>query len=276
MSSQNIINVTEANFEYEVVEFSQNTPVLVGFWAEWSVPCKTVDPILRDLANQGEGSFRLARLNVDENPKTALRFNVRALPAVKAFREGVIIGEFTGLKPEEDIRRFVRHMIPSHVDLSLDKGLSMLTLERWEDAAGAFQTVLNERPDHPGGKVGLAKSMIALGQSDEALELLESVPSSYEYRAVETLHPLATALNRLNDQDSEAPSSIEVTYQHAMRLVEMGNFPAAMDGILAVLRQDKHYRDDEARKVIIGLFEILGDNNRITRQYRKELASVLF
>ncbi len=276
MNSQHIINVTEANFDYEVIEFSQNIPVLADFWAEWSVPCKTVDPILRDLATQSEGSFRLARLNVDENPKTAMRFNVRALPAVKAFRQGAIIGEFTGLKPEQDIRRFIRNVIPSHVDLSLDKGFSMLNMERWEDAAGAFQTVLEERPDHPGGKVGLAKSMIALGQSDEALALLESVPNSHESRSVEILRPLASALNRLHEQDSDAPSSIEATYQHAMRLVELGNFPAAMDGILAVLRQDKHYREDEARQVILGLFEILGDNNSITRQYRNELASILF
>ncbi len=274
--SQHIINVTESNFDYEVIEHSQNVLVLVDFWAEWCVPCKTLDPILRNLAKQGAGDFRLARLNVDENQKIAMRFNVRGIPAVKAFREGAIIGEFTGLKPEEEIRGFLRNIVPSPADLSLDKGLSLLNMERWEDAAGAFQTVLDERPDHPRAMVGLAKSLIVLGQNDEALEILESVPSSHEYSTAEKLRPLATALNRLDDPSAGTPSPIEATYQHALRLVKLGNLPAAMDGILAVLRQEKHYRDDEARLVILGLFEILGDNNPITRQYRNELASILF
>ncbi len=276
MTSQHIINVNESSFDYEVIEYSQNVPVLVDFWAEWSIPCKTLDPILRDLAIQGEGNFRLARLNVDENPKVALRFNVHGLPVVKAFREGAIIAEFSGLKPEEEIRRFLRLVIPSHVDLSLDKGRSLSRMEKWEDAAEAFHNVLDERPDHPGALVGLAKAMLALGQFSDAIEILESAPTSREAKTVDILYSLATALERFDTQDSKEISPIETTYQHALRLVHLGNFPAAMDGILAVLRQDKHYRDDEARQVILGIFEILGDENPLTRQYRNELASILF
>ena len=276
MTSQHIINVNESSFDYEVIEFSQTVPVLVDFWAEWSIPCKTLDPILRDLAIQGGGNFRLARLNVDENPKVALRFNVHSLPVVKAFREGAIIAEFSGLKPEEEIRRFLRHVIPSHVDLSLDKGRSLSRMERWEDAAEAFQNVLDERPDHPGALVGIAKSMLALGHFRDAIEILESAPTSREAKTVHILYSLATALERFDEQDPEDISPLETTYQHALRLVHLGNFPAAMDGILAVLRQDKHYRDDEARQVILGIFEILGDDKPLTRQYRNELASILF
>ncbi|MBC8505543.1 MAG: tetratricopeptide repeat protein [Anaerolineales bacterium] len=276
MASQHIVNVNESSFDYEVIEYSQSVPVLVDFWAEWSIPCKTLDPILRDLAVQGGGNFRLAKLNVDENPKVALRFNVHSLPIVKAFREGGIIAEFSGLKPEDEIRRFLRHVIPSHVDLSIDKGRSMLRMERWDDAAEAFQTVLDERPDHSSALVGLAKSMLALGQTSEALEILESAPTSRESKTVEILHSLAIALEWVSEPGADSPSPIESTYQHALRLVDLGNFPAAMDGILAVLRQDKHYRDDEARRVILGLFEILGEENPLTRQYRNELASILF
>lgn len=273
MTSTNIINVTEANFDFEVLEYSQNTPVLVDFWAEWSVPCQSMDPILRAQAQKAEGSFRLARLNVDESPKVAMRFNVRSVPAVKAFREGNIIAEFSGLKPEDEIRHFISLVVPSDADLILDKGHSLLRLERWEDAAGAFHQVLDERPHLPSAMIGLAKSLLALDQSEDALDIIDNFPSSREYATAQKLRPLALALNRHQD---DMPSPIEATYQHAIRLIKLGNLPAAMDGILAVLRQDKHYRDDEARQVILGLFEILGENNAITRQYRQELASILF
>jgi len=276
MMSQHIINVNESSFDYEVIEYSQNVPVLVDFWAEWSIPCKTLDPILQDLAIQGGGNFRLARLNVDENPKVALRFNVHSLPVVKAFRDGALIAEFSGLKPEEEIRGFLRHVVPSHVDLFIDKGRSMLKMERWDEAAEAFHTVLDERPNHPVAIVGLAKAMLALGQSSEAIEILDTVLSSREAKTVDILYSLAEALDRLSEPPIRSLSPIETTYQHALRLVKLGNFPAAMDGILAVLRHDKNFRDDEARQVILGLFEILGDENPLTRQYSKELASILF
>jgi putative thioredoxin len=274
--SQHIINVTETNFDYEVIEFSINVPVLVDFWAEWCVPCKTLTPILSNLADQGQGDFRLARLNVDENQKIAMRFNVRGIPAVKAFRDGVIIGEFSGLKPEDEVRSFLQRILPSHVDLSMDKGHSLLNMERWEDAASAFQTVLDERPDHPRALIGLAKSLIILGQIDDAIEILDAIPPGQDYSKVKRIRPLSIALKRLDQPDIDEPTAIEATYQRALKLINMGNIPAAMDGILAVLRQEKHYRDDETRQVILGLFEILGEKNPITRQYSKELASILF
>lgn len=276
MTSAHIINVTESNFDYEVIEYSQTIPVLVDFWAEWSVPCKSLDPILHSLANQGDGSFRLARLNVDENPKLAMRFNVRGVPAVKAFRDGAIIGEFSGYKSETAIKRFLQEVVPSHADLILEKGHSLLTQSRWQDAFSAYQQVLSERPGHPSALIGLAKSALPLGQSEEALEILSDFPPSHEFSVAEQLLPLAAALNRVAESTDEPQSGIETTYQHSLRLITLGNLPAALDGLLDVLRQDKHYRGEEARMVVLGIFEVLGNNNQLTRQYRKELASVLF
>jgi len=276
MTSSNIINVTEANFDFEVIEYSQTVPVLVDFWAEWSVPCKSLDPILRHLAQKGDGSFRLARLNVDENPKLAMRFNVRGVPAVKAFREGAIIGEFSGLKPEDEIRRFLQHIVPSHADLILEKGNSLMILSRWDDATDAFRQVLSERPRHPGALIGLAKCHLAQGQSEEALEIINTFPQSYEYSLAQRLQPMAIAINQGYEEDSESHSGIERTYQHSLRLITLGNLPAALDGLLAVLRQDKRFRDGEPRQVILGIFEVLGNDNPLTRQYRTELASILF
>jgi putative thioredoxin len=276
MTSSNIINVTEANFDFEVIEYSQNIPVLVDFWAEWSIPCKSLDPILQQLAQSGDGSFRLARINVDENPKLAMRFNVRGVPAIKAFREGAIIGEFSGLKPEDEIRRFLQHIVPSYADLILEKGNSLLQLSRWEDALDSFQQVLSERPLHPGALVGLVKSQLVLGQFEEALEILSAFPQSHEYSQAQRLAPLAVALSQNHEAEDDSIPGIERTYQHSLQLIRLSNLPAALDGLLAVLRQDKRYRQEEPRRVILGIFEILGNDNPLTRQYRNELASILF
>lgn len=276
MSTSNIINVSEANFEYEVIEYSQETPVLVDFWAEWCIPCKTLEPVLRSLALQGDGSFRLARLNVDENQKLAMRLNVRGIPAVKAFREGNIIAEFNGIKSESEIKKFIQYIIPSYADLILDKGNSLLVFEQWENAASAFREVLSERPKHSGALLGLSKSLLAMNRFEDALDILENFPTSREYTAAKKLIQLANALQRPEYNGNNELAPLEATYQHALRLIRLGNFPAAMDGVLAVLKQEKNYRDHEARQVLLGLFEILSDENSITRQYRNELASILF
>ena len=271
-----IINVNKANFDYEVIEYSMNTPVLVDFWAEWCVPCKTLDPILVDLVTQGGGSFRLAKLNVDENPDLTLRFNVTTVPAVKAFREGSIVAEFSGLKPREYITKFLRLVVPSTADIQLDKGDSMLQNRAWQEASQAYQSVLEERPQHPRALLGYAKALLAQGRGEEAANLLDTFPPSHEYTAAEQLRPLAKALTEPTSQLEAELSSIEATYRRSLRLIRLGNLPAAIDGLLEVLRQDKHYREDAARKIVLALFEILGRDNPTTQQYQKELASILF
>ena len=131
MAPPDIVNVTEANFDYEVINYSQKTPVIVDFWAEWCVPCKMLDPILRKLAQERQTDFRLAKVNVDENQGLAMRFNVRGIPAVKAFREGGVVAEFSGVQPEPKIRQFLNQIIPSPLDLNLDKANSLLSMEDW-------------------------------------------------------------------------------------------------------------------------------------------------
>src|SRR4030066_1509623 len=131
MASEFIKTVTESDFEYEVIAYSNQTPVIVDFWAEWCRPCKTLTPILEKIAEDAGGIFRLAKVNVDENPNLALRFSVRSIPNVKAFRDGQIISEFLGLQPEPRVREFIRNLAPSQIDLLLEKGQSQLESLQW-------------------------------------------------------------------------------------------------------------------------------------------------
>src|SRR5512139_3568309 len=126
MTTDNIKVVNESDFEYEVIAFSNQVPVIVDFWAEWCRPCKTLTPILEKYAVESQGSFRLAKVNVDENPNLALRFSVRSIPNVKAFRDGQVVSEFLGLQPEPRVKEFIRNLAPSQIDLLLEKGQSQL------------------------------------------------------------------------------------------------------------------------------------------------------
>lgn len=276
MNSPNIIDVTEANFEYEVINFSHKIPVVVDFWAEWCVPCKMLDPILRKLNDERGGDFRIARVNVDENQNLAIRYNVRGIPNVKAFRNGSFVSEFSGVQTETKIRQFLNDLIPSPLDLNLDKANSLLAVENWSDSYKAFRQVLKDRPGHANALLGLSKTLLVQGRATEARDILNSFPVSPEFSSAERLKPLAKILTSYQEREVDLDDPTQATYQHALKLVTMGNLPAAMDGILDVLRKDKYYKGGEAKQVILSLFEILGPDNPTTREYQSELASILF
>lgn len=278
MTSEFIIDVTEADFEYHVTSFSQKIPVVVDFWAEWCVPCKTLGPLLERLTEGAKGKFRLAKVNVDQNPNLALRFNIRSIPAVKAFRDGQVISEFVGNQPEGKIREFLREIVPDQSDLNLEKGNSLLEFGQAEDAEMCFRKSLEISPENTAARLGLIRSLLYQGKGSEAEENLNDFPASLEYSSAQKLIPLAEAFIPIEmgafPDGSDDP--LYATFRNAIRLAYNGNFEAAMDGILEVLRVDKKYRDDEARIVMIAILEMLGENNPTTRQYRNELASVLF
>jgi putative thioredoxin len=276
MASDHIISVNETDFEFEVLEYSKQVPVVVDFWADWCGPCKVLGPILERLTQEAKGAFRLAKVDVDQNPNLALRYSVRSIPNVKAFKDGQLVAEFVGAQPEGKIREFLRALKPSEHDLVLEKAHGLLAENEWNAAEKLFREFLQKSPQNPAGLLGLARSLILQGFIEEPANILKNFPASKEYLSAEVLHPLAKALlaSKAGWADSDDP--LEAAYANALRLVKMGNFEAAMDGMLDILRQDKRYRDNEVRKVLLGIFELLGESNPLTRQYRNELASVLF
>jgi len=276
MTSDFIKTVTESDFEYEVIAYSNQVPVIVDFWAEWCRPCKTLTPILEKITEEAQGRFRLAKVNVDENPNLALRFNVRSIPNVKAFRDGQMVSEFLGLQPEPRVKEFIRNLAPSQTDLLLEKGQSQLESLNWVEAANSFRSFLTKTPNHPSGMLGLLKAQLMLGNYKEAKHLIDEFPASPEYARMQAVLPLYEALKRGQSFQPTMEDPLEAESINAIRLIMRGNLPAAMDGLIDILRQDKHYRSDEARKLLLGLFEVLGNHHPLTQQYRQELAMVLF
>lgn len=277
MASDFIVDVTESDFEYQVLAYSQNTPVVVDFWASWCVPCKVLGPILEKLAMEGQGSFRLARLDVDANPNLAMRFNVRSIPSVKAFKNGAVVSEFNGALPEPRVRDFISAIAPAKDDLMIEKGLSLLRLNQPEEAEHTFRQVLDDLPENPAALLGLVKSLLYQGKSRESNEILHAFPASHEFNNATVLLPLVTALEQHGNRDPfEAEEALEAAYQNALRLFKRGNLEAAMDGLLEIMRQDRRYRNGEIHKIVLGILELMSADEVTVRQYRNELTSILF
>lgn len=274
---QNIIDVTDESFEQEVLERSNSTPVVVDFWAPWCGPCRMLGPVLEKLAADASLDFVLAKVNVDENPQISMRYQVQSIPAVKAFVDGEVKDEFVGALPEGRVRAFIEKLVPSEVDLAFREANSLLATRHWDDAESAFRDLLEAHPHYVAAKAGLARALLAQSMGCEAKELLSSIHDGSSFVTAERLLPLATFLC---DVDLEADDfdleAIEAQYHHAGRLLQRGNFEAAMDGFLDVLRQDKNYHQGEPRRLLLGLFELLGENDPLTQSYRRELAMILF
>lgn len=276
-ASDFIVDVTEATFEYEVVTYSQNVPVVVDFWAEWCRPCKTLEPILERLAHEANGSFRLARVNVDESPNLAIHYGVRTIPTIKAFSGGEVVGEFVGAQPELRVREFLSKITPpSPITLALEKADSILAARNWGAAESHYRNILTQNPVNSKALLGLAISLLPQGKSFEALNILQTFPGGRDYARAELLLPLAEALTALHEDRLPAENDLDIAYSNCVRLAGKGNLPAALDGLLDIMRQDKHYRASAARRLILSILELYNGEDKQVRQYRAELASILF
>ncbi len=277
MASQFVIDVNEINFEYEVIAFSKNMPVLVDFWAEWCHPCKTLGPLLEKIVNEANGSLRLAKVNIDQSPNLAMQFNVRSIPTVKAFIKGQVTTEFVGAQPEARLRELINNLLPpSPINLDLSKAQNLLLSQDWQKSEMILRKVLEEKTDSPAAMLSLAKALLAQNQPGEAMELLESIPSVREINQAELLKPFAKILIDYHQENLPNENDLDAIFYNSIRLSSQAKYPIALDGLLDILRQDKHYRGKTAQQVILSILEIMGREDPDTRAYRTELASVLF
>jgi putative thioredoxin len=234
-----MIDVTDASFEHDVLERSDQVPVVVDLWAEWCGPCRTLGPILDRVVAETDGGVELTKVNVDENPRIAATFRVQSIPAVFALRDRQVVDSFIGAQPEAAVREFVSRLAPaaSEADLLVEAG----------DEA-SLRRALEVEPDHPGAVVALAEMLVGRGQTDEALALLGRIPETAEVRRV-------AALARLGNGALKGDSDLE----------------GRLDGLL-----DRVKQDDQARREFLDLLEAMGPGDPRTVEYRKALTARLF
>jgi putative thioredoxin len=229
--------------------------------------------MLESLAEEAQGSFRLARVDVDANPTLAMRYGVRSVPTVKAISQGQVVGEFAGLQPEPRVREFLSRLAPpSETNLTLEKANSLLAEQAWSEAEALYR----ELDEQPPVMLGLVKTLLAQGKSGEALFALNNFPASKEYASAELLRPLAESLVKFEKDELPDENELDAMFRSSLRLAKRGNHAAALDGLLDLLRQQKRYRGDRARQVFLGILALYSHEDPFAKEYRGELATVLF
>lgn len=276
MSPANIIDVSLETFDFEVVNYSAQTPVVVDLWAPWCIPCRVQSQTLAQLAGEADGGFRLARIDVDDQVKLAERLKVKNVPGLKAFVDGRMIAEYTGVLSEKNLRMFVDRIMPKTGGLLLAKGKSLLMLGEYAEAEEALERFIIESHGEPAGILAYARALLFQGKAAPALDILRHFPVSAESEAAALLRPLAEAylmpdLDRLILEDP-----LENAFRNAIRMAKRGKILIALDGLLGILKKDKHFRGDQVRAVYLGLLELLSDDYPEVRQYRSDLSSALF
>ncbi len=273
--------VTDATFASEVIDLSSYRPVVVDFWAPWCGPCRVLGPIIERVAAEHGGEVVLAKLNTDENPRTAMAYGIQGIPAVKAFRNGQVVGEFTGAIPEPQVRAFFARLVPSAAERIAAEGSRLLQEGDVAAAEQRFRDALADQAGNPDAIVGLASILAARGESDEADALLERAPMDRRAKALK--HHLFldrfAARHAADDLRAEAlasPRDARARYRWGVMLAAREEYEAALDELLESVRIDRSFADSAARKAALAIFDILGLDSPITRDYQRRLSSILF
>jgi len=278
------IDVGDADFEPEVIARSADTPVVVDFWAPWCAPCRALGPLLERLAGEHAGAFVLAKVNVDEAPEVAGALGIRSIPAVKGFRDRVIVAEFVGALGEAAVREFLIRVLPTEADRLVAHAVGRLAAGDDQAAERLYRDALALDGRHGKALVGLARMLGERGELAEALGLIDLVlPSATVAPEAERLAArLRTKTDGGGDEAAlrgrlaASPADLSVRIHLGRVLAGEERYNEALAELLAAVQQDAHFDDDAARKAMIDIFAILGSGNPLTERYRAELAKVLY
>jgi len=288
-------DTTTQGFMQDVIEESKTRPVLVDFWAPWCGPCKTLTPILEKVVRAAKGKVKLVKMNIDEHRQIPTQLGIQSIPTVFAFANGQPVDGFLGALPESQVAAFVERVLgkaggasPDQVDTAeILKAAEGLLAEG--DAAGAaelFAGVLAEESDNVRAIAGLARAHLKAGNVEHARQTLALVPKGKENdqavaaaRAALELAEQAASVGDVAGLEAKVaanPTDHQARFDLAIALNAKGNRAAALDHLIEIVRRDRKWNDDGARKQLVQFFEAWGPTDEMTVEGRRRLSSILF
>ncbi len=278
-----------ATFAADVIEASAKVPVIVDFWAPWCGPCKQLSPTIEKLVRQAGGLVRLVKINIDENQDLALQMNIQSIPAVFAFKDGRPVDGFAGAQAESQIRAFIDRLIgkaKGPLDLALEEARAALDAGDAAAAGALYGEILAREPTHPGAVAGMIRAAMAAGDTAGAKKIVEGLPadvaSAAEVAAAVSAVELAEQSSASGDARelrrklAENENDHQTRFELAVALYGAGQNDDAVEELLELVRRDKNWNDEAARKHLVKIFDALGPTHPLTVSARRQLSSILF
>jgi len=293
-AAANVIkDASTATFMQDVIDASMQTPVIVDFWAPWCGPCKQLTPILEKVVTKAGGAVKMVKVNIDENQEIAQQLRIQSIPAVFAFSGGRPVDGFAGALPESQVKQFVDRLLKSAGTPADDPIAEALEIAEEQFKAGAFgearniyEQIAEHDPEHLPARAGLARCFIAEGKLKQAREVLDKIPEDKRSDAAVSAARSALELGEkagkagdlrsLEEKLKANPTDPQVRYDTALALYAAGDKARAIDELVEIVRRNRAWNEEAARKQLIQFFDALGPADPLTLAGRRKLSSVLF
>ena len=280
-------DATTQSFAADVIEASQQTPVIVDFWAPWCGPCKQLAPILEKTVRDAGGKVALVKINIDENPEIAQQLRIQSIPAVFAFDKGQPVDGFMGAQPESQIKRFVERLVGPMGPSPLEQAKDALDAGDFASASNIYGQILRQVPGEAAAIAGLVRCLVGAGDLQEARELVDGLDDEALKNAdVESAVSALALAEQAGEADGDTaelqarlaqdPGDHQARFDLAMAYHGAGCNEQAIDELIEIIRRDREWNDEAARQQLLKLFEALGHADPLTVAGRRKLSSILF